>query len=378
VDFDSRVSAVLVAFGALLVGVLLTELSWLILSDQLYLINLAYVVGTVTTIPGLIGLVAGGVYLSRSSLSPTQQFRVLKWSVAATAIFLLVNASLMVTMPPSNPLVAIGWMRWSVSVGAGAGLLTGYYEARAVERAVDAERASLEAKQAEERREMLDYFNSLLRHEVLNTAAVIGGYADLLKSESDEDDQASEYLDIIDRQVTELTGTTKDVRLLLQSLEEGVDLEPVNLTTVLMEELGKLGDRHEHVETSTTIPDDVHVRADDLLKRVFSNLFDNAVEHNESETPSITVSVSPGAETVEIRIVDDGPGIPETEHDLLFESATAKTDHGIGLTIVARLVERYGGDIELTEAGRKGTVFTVTLPRAAQEPTEERSLSATA
>lgn len=370
-NFDSHANTLLVGFGALLAGILATEFVWIAVSGQFHLINMAYVVGIVSSIPGLVGLVAGGMYLSRSSLSTSQRLRVVKWSVGAAVGFLLVNASLMTTMPPGNPLITVGWARWSVSIGAGGGFLIGYYEARAVQRAVRAERASLEAKQSEERREVLDYLNSLLRHEVLNTAAVISGYADLLKERSDEDDPAYEYLEIISRQSTELTGTTRDVRLLLQSMEEGVDLAPVDLTDVLEEELGKLEDRHEHVETDATIPDDVSVRADDLLKRVFSNLLDNAVEHNESSTPHVVVSVSPAPDNVEVRVADNGSGIPDTERDLLFETATGKTDHGIGLTIVGRLIDRYGGDVELTETSPDGSVFTVTLPRVTHEPDEE-------
>ncbi|SFP04186.1 MULTISPECIES: ATP-binding protein [Halolamina] len=370
-SFDSRAGAVLVGFGAVLGGILATEFIWLTVSRQLYLVNTTYLIGIVTTVPGLVGLVAGGAYLSRSSLSPAQQFKVLKWSVGAAVGFLAVNVSLMLTMPPSNPLVAVGWARWSLSIGAAAGFLIGYYEARAVQRAVKAERASIQAKEAEDRREMLDYLNSLLRHEVLNTAAVISGYADLLKNRSDEDDPAYEYLDIIDRQATELTGTTRDVRLLLQSVEEGVELGPVDLTDVLKEELGKLEDRYGYVETEANIPDGVYVRADELLKRVFSNLLDNAVEHNESGHPSVTVSVSTSPDAVEVRVADNGPGIPEAERDLLFETTTGKTDHGIGLTIVARLVDRYGGEVELTETGPDGSVFTVTLPRADSEPDGE-------
>ncbi len=369
---DNRASRALIALGCLLGAIVVGELIWITLSDRFTLINATYAVGLLTTLPGIVGLVAGGVFLSRSSLSADQQFRVLKWALAGGVGFLLVNAVLILTMPPGNDLITVGWARWALSIGVGGGFLIGYYEARAVQRAVKAERASIQARESEERREMLDYLNSLLRHEVLNTAAVISGYADLLKQRSDEDDPAYEYLDIIERQATELTGTTKDVRLLLQSIEEGTDLGPVDLTDVLEEELDKLEDRYGYVETEAALPDQVYVRADDLLKRVFSNLLNNAVEHNESGHPYVTVSVSPSPETVEVRVADNGSGIPEAERDLLFETTTGKTDHGIGLTIVGRLIDRYGGDVELTETGPEGTVFTVTLPRAETEPESTR------
>ena len=380
-NFDNRASTILVAFGCLLVAIVVTEFIWLTVSDQFGLVNAVYLTGLLTTVPGIVALLVGGNYLSESSLSDGQQFRVLKWAVAGSVGFLLINAVLILTMPPDNALITVGWVRWSIGIGAGGGFLIGYYEARAVERAVKAERASVQAREAEERREMLDYLNSLLRHEVLNTAAVISGYADLLKQRSDEDDPEYEYLDVIERQANELTGTTKDVRLLLQSLEEGTDLGPVDLTDVLEEELDKLEDRYGYVETDAEIPDGVYVRADELLKRVFSNLLNNAVEHNESGHPHVTVSVSPSPDSVDVRVADNGSGIPEAERDLLFETATGKTDHGIGLTIVARLVERYGGAVELTDTGPEGAVFTVTLPRVEPEsstgsPQEESTATA--
>lgn len=113
------------------------------------------------------------------------------------------------------------------------------------------------------------------------------------------------------------------------------------------------------------------VRADGLLKRVFSNLLNNAVEHNENPDPEISVSMDTGPDAVEVRIADNGSGVPEAERELLFETETAKTDHGIGLTIVGRLVDRYGGDVELAETGPDGSVFLVSLPRAEQESSAE-------
>lgn len=230
---EPYVDRLLLGFGALLAVFMAAESVWVVVSGQYGFANGAYVVGILTSLPSLACFLAGGIYLSRSSFSPGQKLRVLKWTAGFGVGFLVVNVALMFTIPPGSVHVAVGWARWAISTGVGAGFLIGYYEARAVQRAVVAERASLQAEQAEDRREMLEYLNSLLRHEVLNTAAVISGYADMLKEQTDADDPAYERLEVIGRQATELTATTRDVRVLLQSMEEGSTLAPVDVSDLL-------------------------------------------------------------------------------------------------------------------------------------------------
>lgn len=102
--------------------------------------------------------------------------------------------------------------------------------------------------------------------------------------------------------------------------------------------------------------------ADDLLPRVFGNLLSNAVEHNDDAVPRISVTVTEWVDEVTVRIADDGPGIPASERETLFERSE-RADHGLGLYIVGELVERYGGRVELVETGPDGTTFDVTLDR---------------
>jgi signal transduction histidine kinase len=78
----------------------------------------------------------------------------------------------------------------------------------------------------------------------------------------------------------------------------------------------------------------------------------------------VSVSVTPDTETVTVEVTDNGPGIPDDDIEGLFDPVpTQRADHGLGLTIVARLVERYDGTIELVDTGPHGSTFAVTLPR---------------
>ena len=112
----------------------------------------------------------------------------------------------------------------------------------------------------------------------------------------------------------------------------------------------------------------MHVAAsEDRLIQVFENLLDNAVSFSP---PGATVTVAAGPENGEVmvRVIDQGPGIPEANLSRIFDRffthrADSRSGHtGLGLAIVKAIVEAYGGSIS-AENGERGAVFTVRLAR---------------
>jgi len=328
-------------------------------------IHLVFLVGVASSIPFLVGIAGAGYWLRRSALSAERYGRVGWWCVGGGAAFVLVNIGLMASIPPPTIAVLIGWLRWAICLGCGTGLLIGVFEARAIERELAAQRASVRAQELRERRELLDYLNSLLRHEVLNTANVIDGYAESLVETHDLGNSARKHVEIIRSETDELSCTLQDVRILLDAAKHTADLEPVDLNALLDDELRKLRRRHEGIETELSAPEDITVLADPLLKRAFTNLLSNAVEHNDSATPRVAVSVASAEDVATVRIADNGPGIPPENREAPFEpESSGSPDHGLGLVIVDTLVRRYGGSVEIAETGTDGTTFVVELPAA--------------
>lgn len=163
-----------------------------------------------------------------------------------------------------------------------------------------------------------------------------------------------------------------DVRILLQTTDGNSQLEPVNATRVLRGEVRKLENRWEEIDVEVSIPATVFVRADDLLPRIFGNLLSNAVEHNDAGIPRVTVTVEPGPDTVRFEIADNGPGIPDSEIDSLFDRVKSHgSTHGLGLYLVDQLVTRYDGTVELAETGPEGSRFAVELPAVSSDRTDE-------
>lgn len=356
---ERTVPYLVVSFGVLLMFAAVVE--WVLVAE----LRADLVIGAITTFPFKGAIVFGGYWLLRSGVSSGRHLRIAVWIFAGVLVFFLMNVLLMVITPPPSLLYFFGWTRWAVTTGGAVGLLVGLTEARAIEREVSAEQAALRAEYTESQREWLDYLNSLLRHEVLNNANVISGYSSDLLDREDVPDPASHHLQVINRQSQEMANVVRDVRILLETIEDGPDFEATNLSDVLRNEIRNVRDLPEDIRIDAAIPDDVIVAADELLPRLFSNLLVNAVEHNESETPRVRVTVDTAPETVRVRIADEGPGIPDDQLDRLFQrNDDRRSDHGLGLYLVRRLVERYGGTIEVTETGPEGSVFTVELPRA--------------
>lgn len=107
------------------------------------------------------------------------------------------------------------------------------------------------------------------------------------------------------------------------------------------------------------------------INQVFMNLLTNAAQalaHRDNAT--ITIETRGDEESVEVRISDNGPGIPAEVlpriWDPFFTTKDVGEGTGLGLSIVHELVERHGGTIECDTKLGEGTTFTVRLPRQIQ------------
>jgi signal transduction histidine kinase len=104
---------------------------------------------------------------------------------------------------------------------------------------------------------------------------------------------------------------------------------------------------------------------------VLSNLVGNAVEHmGVVDAPTISLSITTGASEHRLSVVDNGRGIPLEHHDRIFEifqSIGPRSDErrrsGVGLAIVKKIAETYGGQVWVESAPGMGAAFHVTLPR---------------
>jgi len=116
------------------------------------------------------------------------------------------------------------------------------------------------------------------------------------------------------------------------------------------------------------------VRGDaDLLGRLLLNLLDNAIKYSP-EGRTVQVEMSRGGGHCEITVVDEGPGIPPTAHEQIFErffrvdparsrsEGSTTSGAGLGLAIARRIAEMHAGRLELAGSRPGRTEFRLTLP----------------
>jgi two-component system OmpR family sensor kinase len=360
---DEWVSALLGTLGVLVLGVIAVEVGLAVGTASTR--SAQWTPSVIMSVLAAAGLLYGGHYLNTRPIPVGRHRRVLCWSLGGVGAFLAINAVTMIVLPPADVLALLSWVRWAGSIGAGAGLTLGLVEARAVQRAVCRERQSVRAEEAKTREDLLNYLNATLRHEVLNSASAILAHSDLIRDEQEIDPGVREKLAVIERQAQSMTTVIEDVRLLLQASRSTNGSEPVDLTEILRAETAEVSQRYDHATVEASMPKKAVVSADPMVRRGFANLLENAVEHNNGDGAHVHVSVERAAETVSVEIADDGPGIPESEREHLFERVIRDdANHGLGLALTDTLVKNYDGTVELAETGPDGATFCIELPRA--------------
>lgn len=230
-----------------------------------------------------------------------------------------------------------------------------------------AQRARQQAATQAARGELLSRLAAMAAHEIRNPLGVIRGTVDLMR------ERAGAALGARDRQsLDDITGEVDRLRRLTEDLLSLASDRPLSVTTVdvgaLLQEAARATEAaFPEVRASVAIDrrngTSPSISADPaLLRQVFANLLSNAAQANHQG--EISVAVVRHSRTVEITIIDQGPGVPPEIGDRLFQLyfTTKSEGTGLGLAIARRIVERHDGTLVLRRGGPPGATFVVTLP----------------
>jgi signal transduction histidine kinase len=105
------------------------------------------------------------------------------------------------------------------------------------------------------------------------------------------------------------------------------------------------------------------------MERAFFNLVLNACEATARRQGQINVELQSSAESFEVRVADNGPGIPTSIRGTLFDpfiSSGKPNGTGLGLAIVNKIIRDHGGSVSVEQTSEAGTVFLVKLPRTSR------------
>jgi signal transduction histidine kinase len=212
---------------------------------------------------------------------------------------------------------------------------------------------------------MRQVFSRVLRHNIRNELQFVQATNERLARElgGKRGEMADRTVSVID-DVIALSEKARDIERLV---EQDQTPRSLALRDVLQRILRTVSAEFPAVSFRLDAPPECVVEAPPAIDLVFENLVENAAEHNTAPDPTVTVVVAHDENGVEVRVCDNGPGIPENELSVRDRGEETALEHGtgLGLWVVDWVITNSTASIEFdtTTGSDGGTEVTVQLPR---------------
>jgi|GEM_PF-2770767 len=219
----------------------------------------------------------------------------------------------------------------------------------------------------------LSRFAYIISHDLKAPLRGVRHLADWIATDSplNMTSETSENLNLLKKQVTKMEQMINGV-LEYSKATSGGDKDTVDLNEIITEVTDELLLKDKmRLTISKDLPSVYAVRIS--MKQVIQNLLGNAVKHSDKEITDIEIGHEFKNGMVEIFIKDNGPGIPKSAQERVFElfqtlrPGTADNT-GVGLPIVKNIIEEAGGSIWIESEPGKGSEFRFTCLPADKEP----------
>ena len=221
----------------------------------------------------------------------------------------------------------------------------------------------------------LETFMYKSSHNLKGPLASIKGLLQLADREV-KDVRAKEYLVLMNRSAQGLENTLEELLDITRLKQGSLKPESVDLRHMLDEISSKLKFMPEwtnvrfkaHVKQTRSFFTDSH-----LLHSILQNLIENAAKYKKEDAkePRIDVYAKLGKHVLEIRVEDNGVGIPpelqERVFEMFYRAHAMATGTGLGLYIVRNAVQKLGGTIGLQSEKNVGSVFRLTIPNLKEQ-----------
>ncbi len=219
-----------------------------------------------------------------------------------------------------------------------------------------------------------DDFLSQVSHELRTPMTSIRSFSGILMNDGEIDrEQFARFSSIINDESQRLTRILDDI-LDLSFLESGkvkLNLQHKNLHEMLEQSIIASRSSFSAAKVDIRLPEkfsDITLTTDaDRLTQVFINLISNAIKYNDKPKPIIKLGMVELQNGITVTVSDNGPGIAESEREIIFEkfsklsSGGASSGVGLGLSICAEIMRNLGGSIYF-KPSRSGATFEVFIP----------------
>ena len=215
-------------------------------------------------------------------------------------------------------------------------------------------------------------------HDLRTPLAVIHGYIEtlMIKSKTLTEEERDKYLKIILQSTDKLRKLVNELFELskLEAKQVTPQKEPFFVQELIHDVCQKFQllaeEKNIVIEAECDLKNSL-VNADvSLIERVLQNLIDNAIKFTP-EGGKILVAIDKADQNIEIRVSDNGPGIPEEQIPFIFDKyhigdkriSLDNKNTGLGLAIVKKILEIHNATIKLTSKLNRGTTFSFQLPQ---------------
>jgi signal transduction histidine kinase len=225
----------------------------------------------------------------------------------------------------------------------------------------------------EERNRELDAFAHTVAHDLKNPVGMVIGFAEIVANEAQLPEDLHKLLTVISRSGRKMRTIINEILLLAGMRQAEVELQPLDMAKIVAESQEGLMYLIAEYQAEIILPDQAWPAAlghAPWVEQVWINYLSNGIKYG-GKPPRLQLGATiSGDGLVRFWVRDNGPGLPlEKQADLFTEftrlNQIETTGHGLGLSIVRRIVKKLGGQVGVESEGApgQGSTFFFTLPR---------------
>ncbi len=208
-----------------------------------------------------------------------------------------------------------------------------------------------------------DVYSRVLRHNLRNDLNVISGAVD--RARRADPDEIAAFLTTIEETAADLAATSERARQIKRVVDRDDPLREVSLREAVGPVLDRLRSEHPQATITADVPATLSVTAHMELPLAVQCLVENGIHHNHRAEPTVSVTAHDRGDVTEIRVTDDGPGIPDHERRAIERSAETALEHcsGAGLWLARWVADHSSGRLRFDDPPA-GTTVILELPTA--------------
>jgi signal transduction histidine kinase len=218
----------------------------------------------------------------------------------------------------------------------------------------------------------LQHLAENLAHDVKAPGERIQGLASLLRADPDSQlgEEGIHWLALIDVYGKELSKRAEHILALARIGSSSIAVEAVDPAVIIRDVLKLRSGELEQSSVRVEVQEDPPLVAchEAYLRQVFDNVISNAIKFSRTnQEPLIHISWERNKEQIYFKVTDNGPGISLKDHERVFAPFVRlcpdeTVGSGIGLTIVRRIIELYGGRVWVESQAGSGCSIIFSMP----------------